>query len=65
METPTPLEIAIRAMKKVRDTRMPGIVRDGMDKMIDIAMSHTELDPIVASEIYAQGFRDAMKIKNP
>lgn len=64
MDTPTPLEMAIKAMNKVRDTRPPGIVRDAMDRMIDIAMSHLELDPIVEAEIYGQGFRDAMKIKN-
>jgi hypothetical protein len=62
--TPTSLEMAIKAMQKVRDTRQPGLVREGMDRLIDVAVSHLELDPIIELDIYAQGFKDGNRIKN-
>lgn len=58
------LRIAIKAMQKVRDTRQPGLVREGMDRLIDVAISHLELDPIIECDIYAQGFKDGNRIKN-
>jgi len=61
---PSSLEIAIRAMQKVRDTRQPGLVREGMDRLIDVARSHLELDPIIELDLYTEGLKDGMKIKN-
>lgn len=63
-DVPSSLEIAIKAMIKVRDTRAPGHAREAMDRMIDIAISHLELDPIVEMDVYAQGFKDGIKIRN-
>jgi hypothetical protein len=64
VSTPTSLEMAIKAMQKVRDTRQPGLVREGMDRLIDVAISHLELDPIIELDNYAQGFKDGNRIKN-
>ena len=61
---PSALEMAIKAMVKYRDTKPPGVVREGMDRLIDIATSHLELDPIIELDVYVEGFKDGQKIVN-
>lgn len=63
-ETSTPLEMAIVHMERETRTRLPGPVRDAMERCISIAASYLDYDPDWELSNYKQGYQDATKIKN-
>lgn len=62
-EVMTPLEMAVAHMERETRTRLPGPVRDAMERMISIAASYLEYDPDWELANYKQGFKDSTKIQ--
>jgi hypothetical protein len=60
----TPLEMALDAMGRDIDKRVPGPVKTALQRQFDLVHSFLEFDPEHDYDVYVQGFKDGQKINN-